>query len=184
MTTIDQDAIKAFADAEEFIRRLNDLEITIEPRAADIYYGEAGMFKKKKSLADHVASAVGQYQTLRDNPFADMGEYSELAKQDTWNKNSFIWRLSAAREIKIWVAKAHSHNVIKESPSVTGKLRVCRERCNELESENENLRQLNLKLINDFKGLEGRYMEAKLQNISNRDGSNTSKVERDDDKDE
>lgn len=54
-----------------------------------------------------------------------------------------------------------------------------------MESDNEKLRQLNLKLTHLYKGLEGRYMEAKLQNLSDRNGSNhTSRVARDDDKDE
>lgn len=78
------------------------------------------------------------------------------------------------------IEKAYHHGVIREGNGLLGKLEQCRKRCYELEQENENFRRLNLKTMNDYKSLEGRYMELKLQKVSNRDRiNNQSHVEDD-----
>jgi len=146
------------AEADEFIRRQKDLEITIDPKAGDMPMSDGKLFSKSVSLGDYLGRAVSKYKLLRDTPYRP-SEYSVMGSQAEWEDVSYPMRLAAANEVVTWISKAQNLGMIHEGGGLLAKLEKCREDCKLFEEEAIKFKNLNQKLMQEYKKLEGRYNE-------------------------
>lgn len=103
---------------ETFIQRLNDLDYIISPEAGELLYGDRLNPKERgKSLADYLANSINEYEQKRDSKESEF----------------------KAIVCNLWINRAFAQGIVKEGQGLARKLKECRERNIQLESDLEKL---------------------------------------------
>ena len=166
----DINAAKIFEQVEDFIRRVHDMDIVIDQKA------EAATFPDQQgkhfSLAGELAVSMAEYERksadylvakraseqIIDLPKDASPYVIAMAKE---NKRLKEQRLSQEYELKlfasekclVWINRAFTLGAIKETQSLSGKLRECVKRRIELEKQLYEAQQRLQELQRDNDGL-------------------------------
>jgi len=103
---------------DTFIQRLHDLEYIITPEAKTIVYESKENKKDRSMLADELSNSITIYESRKDDD---------------------ITRMKYARICNVWINRAFSCGVVRESEGLVKKLKECRDRNVRLESDLEKL---------------------------------------------